>query len=82
MITLKSDILTVKTIHKKTTAYFFKDLKIGDQIVFSIPLKGSGINSRGGIYASYLTVENLTAKDARTISFNQLSHILGNFELI
>ncbi len=84
MIMLKSDVYVVKQILKKTTAKMFTDLKIGNKIMFSIPITiaGPGHNTRGGIYASYITVTNLDTKDTRQISFNQIGHILNYFKLI
>lgn len=77
-IILKSDILEVTEIKKKTSAKMFKDLKIGDRILLTIPVKYAGMNR--GTYASYIRIENLSNGDYTHKSFNQITSLLSLFE--
>jgi len=79
-IILKSTVLEVKKVLNKTKAEMFKDLKVGDRIELSIPVKYAGSN--GGSYASYIKAENITTRDANYSSFNQMPSKLLNFEFI
>ena len=83
-ILLKSDICVVRGF-TRTGAEFFKDIKVGDELQFSTPLKSPG---RGrGLYATYVEVKNLTqnTKTSRSLScmVNQLKKLdLINIEAI
>ena len=77
-IRLTSDILIVSKVLKKTRAELFKDLKEGDRIILSIPVKYAGYNR--GVHASYIEVENLSTGKTTYKSFNQLPRLLKCFE--
>lgn len=77
-IILDSGVITVKAIKKKTQAKMFKDLKIGDQIYFSVPIEAAGRNR--STYATYITVTNMKTLEKTESSFNQLPTILKAFE--
>ncbi|MCY8549455.1 hypothetical protein MOD25_05995 [Bacillus haynesii] len=77
-IFLKSEVLEVEKIITKTNAKMFKDLKIGDKIMLSIPVKKAGSNR--GTYASYITIENLQNGERAYKSFNQIEDMLNKFE--
>ncbi len=77
-IVLKSDILTITKINRKTKSKMFKDLKVGDKILLSIPVEYAGMNK--GTYASYIKVENLQNGDYTYKSFNQITGCLNIFE--
>ena len=81
-IIMKSRGVLIASIYKPTKALFFKDLLVGDEIRFSIPVAASGYNVfGGGVYASYVTIENVVTGAKTSKSFNQLSIILKNFTL-
>lgn len=77
-IILKSEIVTVSKINKKTKAKMFENLKVGDQIEFSVPLKAAGRNR--GTYATYIMVKNIKTGESTSSSFNQLPIIMSAFE--
>ena len=81
-ITLKSGILEVKEVKKKTRAKMFEDLKVGDRIQLSIPVDYAGtLHSSSGTMASYITAENLETGETTRASFNQMPRRLEVFEL-
>lgn len=80
-IVLKSNILVVNKILKRTRAKVFKDLKVGDKIQLSVEVKYAGRRG-GGTYATYILVENIETKDCVGKTFNELSPLLDNFEFI
>lgn len=79
-ILLKSNILVVNRIIKKTRAKMFKNLKVGDEIQLSVEVAYAGRN--GGTHATYILIENLRTGEFTAKSFNEISIILDNFELI
>lgn len=78
-IYLTSDILTITKINRKTKAKMFENLKVGDKIRFSVPLKYAGRNR--GTYATYIEIMNMKTYEKTHSSFNQLPIILDAFEL-
>lgn len=74
-IILKSGVLTVVKINRKTKAKMFTNLKIGDKIQLS-----AGRNS--GSYATYIDVVNVGTGERTLSTFNQLPSILNAFELV
>ena len=52
-IILKSPIITVTNIKRKTKAKMFCNLQVGDKIGFSVPIKYAGCNRC--TYATYIT---------------------------
>ena len=77
-IILKSFIQTVTKINRKTKAKLFKDLKIGDKVEFSVPIKRAGSNR--STYATYIEIKNIETNEYTYSSFNQLPKILDTFE--
>ena len=77
-IFMKSEILTVYKINKKTQAKMFRDLKIGDQILLSVPVKRAGRNR--GTYSTDIKIENLNTGECTYKTFNTICSILNNFE--
>ena len=77
---LKSDILTVTKILKKTKAQMWQDIKVGDSLFLYIPIKATNKGYKGRIYASYITIENITTGAETLISFNQADRYLKMFE--
>lgn len=77
-IILESRILKVSKINKKTKAKMFENLKVGDQIQFSVPIKEAGRNK--GTYATYIKATNLGTGETAYNSFNQLPTLLDIFE--
>ena len=80
MITLRSRAYLAKKI-KPTKAKFWKDVRDGDDLYFSLDLKGTRGASSGGLYALYIEVFN--GRNLKTVfaSQNELIQRLKNFEL-
>jgi len=78
-IVLESNLLEVTKIVKKTTSKFFSNLKVGDVIHLSIPVKALG-SSRGRSYAGYIKVVNVETLEECKKSFNELGRLLDCFE--
>jgi len=70
--------MTVTKILKKTKAKMFENLKVGDRLLFSVPLQASGRNGNS-IYATYITVRNCETGETTQSSFNQLPIVLKAF---
>ena len=66
-------------IHKKSKSPAFKDLQIGDRILFSCDIKASGRN-HDRTYATYINCKNKRTGEESNLSFNQIDRILKNFE--
>lgn len=82
-IILKSDILEVKKIKKKTRAQMFENLEVGDSIILYIPVAHAGtLHSSSGTMASYITAENLETGETTKASFNQMPKRLNVFEFV
>lgn len=77
-IIMKSEKLVVSRIIDKTRAKFFKDLKRGDVIEFSVPLKAAGSNK--GTYATDVKVYCYRTNDYTHKTFNQMANVLLNFD--
>ena len=79
-IFLKSDLLTVVGINKKSSAKMFDKLKIGDIIRLSIEVVRVG-TSRGRSYAPQIKVENIFTGECVFKTFNEIESVLSPFEL-
>lgn len=66
-------------IHKKSKAQGFKTLEVGDIVYFSADLVSFG-RSRNGTYATYVCIENERTSEIAYKSFNELGHLLNNYE--
>jgi len=78
---LKSEVQKVTAIKKKTKAKFFKDVKIGDLLVFELKLRNTTGASGGGNYATYISISNISQGTYTHNSQAQLLNNLDNFEL-
>lgn len=78
-IILKSEILTITQIKRKTKAKMLEHLKVGDKIQLSIDASPAGRNR--GTYASYLKITNLENDEKTYLSFNQICVLYNAFEL-
>lgn len=66
---------------KKTTAVHFKDIKVGDVLEFSMKLSSKG-RGRAGLYATTITVSNLTQGTSDSSkSQTEVSKYLAFFEM-
>lgn len=75
-IVLKSPLLRIDRIKKPTKAKFWKDRKVGDYVVLSMPV--SRIEREESLYATYITV---TCGDAEsTVSLTNMANRLESFE--
>jgi len=72
----------IARIVKKTRAKLFGEMREGDLIRFKSRLHHAGSASGGGVYATYITVENVTQGTSTTQSQSIITNILRNsFEL-
>jgi len=77
--------MTLKTIAKctkvlkKSQSPAFKDIQVGDNILFSCDIKPSG-RWGGNTYATYIHCENMRTGEKSCLSFNQIQRVLDNFE--
>lgn len=78
IIVLKSEILTVKEIKKKSTAKMFGSLIVGDNIQFMIELERVGWRA-SGTYAPFITALNLKTGEHVDRSFNQMATVIKPF---
>lgn len=79
-IILKSNILEVTKIVKKTKAAMFKNVKVGDCLLLSAKVKSAGNSRGGGTYATDIKIENLCNKETTYKTFNQITGLLECFE--
>ena len=76
--------MTLKTIAKCTKIYkksgspAFKDIIVGDKILFSCDIKPCGRNK--STYATYICCKNERTGEESNLSFNQIQRVLKNFE--
>jgi len=77
-ILLRSFILTIVRINRKTKAKMFCNLKVGDSIQCSVKIEAVG-RTKSGPYAAYITIENVETGETTQSSFNQLPTILRAF---
>jgi len=77
-IVLKSGLMKITKIVKKSQAGMFKNLKVGDIIECSVDVAYAGRN--GGSHATYMDVRNVQTGEKTSKSFNQLPSILSQFE--
>lgn len=82
MVELRSRPHVVSEIKAKTRAEMFKNVKVGDVLVFSTELSYKSGASGGGTYATYIRVDNLTSGEHSYKSQSELVGILRRlFEL-
>lgn len=70
MIELKSNILVVTEVKKKSKAKMIGDLRVGDKIQLSVD--ASPVGSNRGTYATYIRIDNVDTGDYTFKSFNQI----------
>ena len=79
-IVLKSNVLIVEGIKRKTSAKMFKDIEVGDRLLLSVDVDYAGSN-RGSTYATYIKCANLSKNDVAYKSFNEMPRFLNMFKL-
>jgi hypothetical protein len=79
-ILAETPVYVVTKLLKPTKDQLFRNVAVGDQLVFRVPIKKAGSN-RGRTYATYITVRNLTTHAQAIYSFNQISHIFDLVEI-
>ena len=77
-LTMRSDVVVVNKILKKTRARVFENFEVGDRIQLSVEAESVG-GSRGRSYAADIRVSNLTKGEHTFKTFNTLDP-LYNFE--
>lgn len=70
MFVLKSDVLRVVEVLKKSKAEMIGNLQVGDKIQMTVKSSPSG--SGRSLYATYIKVTNLQTNEYTHLSFNQL----------
>lgn len=80
MITLQSKEYEVIAIKKRSSHEWLKNVQIGHVIRFVMPLKSPG-RSSNGIYATYVTVENVTLNTSHKYSLNTVNRLFDVLEL-
>ena len=78
---LKSEVMTVWEVNKKTTAAMFKNLKVGSKIKMWIEVDSVGTR-RGGTYAPVITIMNVDTGERAYKTFNEIEQALKPFVLI
>lgn len=66
-------------IKKKSQSPAFRDLQIGDKMLFSVSMNKAG-SGRSGTYAKYINCYNYKTKEVSQLSFNQIGNVMKNFE--
>lgn len=79
VIYMRSGVLVVSKVLKKTSSCFFSTLKEGSKIEMSIPIKAVGSN-RGKTYSPTIKIANLDTGKIVGKSFNEISRLLECFE--
>lgn len=77
-VILKSEVLIIKDIKKKTKAKNLESLKVGDRIQLSVDASPVGRNK--GTYATYIKIEDLQTGKCNYKSFNQIGDLYRTFE--
>ena len=77
-IILKSEVLVIKEIKKKTKAKNLENLKVGDSVQLSVDASPVGRNK--GTYAAYIKIEDLQTGKCNYKSFNQIGDLYRTFE--
>ena len=65
-------------IYKKSSSPAFKDMEVGDKILFSCEIEPAGRTKT--TYAKYLCCQNQRTGNNSYLSFNQIDRVLKNFE--
>lgn len=80
MFELKSKVLKVTKVLKKSKAHMIQNLKVGDLVQLSINAENAGSN-RGRSYSSYICIKNLNTEEYTYKSFNEIDHLYRVVEL-
>lgn len=79
-IPLTSSKYRVTKINRKTKAKMFKNIELGDVLIFTCILERLG-TTRGNTYAPHVKIENISKKESVHKSFNELGNIMDAFEM-
>lgn len=79
MLTLRTTATVIK-INRKSSSPCFKDLKIGDVIEFSVPIKYAGFSGQG-TRATYIKCRSRRTNAESQLSFNQFHRVVECCEL-
>ena len=80
IIKMESKQLRVVGIKKRTSAKMFKDIRVGDKLIFSTEVNSVGRGYRGRSYACGIHIENISNGDSTTKTYNQTGFIYDCFE--
>lgn len=84
---LVMDILELRCIaecvavKKKTSTKMFSKVKVGDEVVFSVPVKAVGGN-RGNTYAVGTRCVSKRIVEVKGLTFNEIGRVLDCFEFV
>ncbi len=67
-------------IKKKSQSPAFRDLQIGDKMLFSVSMNKAGSGRSGGTHAKYINCYNYKTKEVSQLYFNQIGNVMKNFE--
>lgn len=79
LINLKSPVYEVMFIYRKSSAIFFKDLKVGDRIQFNNVMQDVWAGNKS--YASQYAVKNLETGDIHVKTQSMMVKCLEAFQL-
>jgi len=79
VIYMRSGVLVVSKVLKKTSSEFFSTLKEGSKIEMSIPVKAVGSN-RGKTYSPSIKILDVETGSKTFKSFNEVEKLLACFE--
>ena len=81
VLCMKSGVLLVSKVLKKTSSEFFSTLKEGSKIEMSIRVKAVGSN-RGKTYSPSIKVLDVETGNKTFKSFNEIEKLLACFEFM
>ena len=68
------------SISKKSRAEGFKTLKVGDVVIFTVPIESAGIGLSGTTLATYIKCKTNRTGEEGYQSFNMLGRLLKSYE--
>ena len=79
-IELKSVLIKITSVKKKTKAHMLESLSVGDVIQLSIEAARVGMN-RGRTYSPYIEIKNIKTGEITHKSFNEIGILYRTFDL-
>lgn len=79
-IIASSKVFVITAVNKVTKAAFYKDLRVGDKLVFSMQLTSPGYGSRGHLYVPQAKVENIKTGTYTNTGITQIQVRMSVFD--